>query len=93
MQIEWKMKSGDFLDIIEISRENGFIVIFDKTSDKMFEKYLTKVIRWNEIDSKETSFSFTEKPQEKYYISFDDFCLTLEFPLEEELFYFELKYV
>lgn len=69
------------------------IILFDLTANKMFEKYLTKVIRWNEVDSKETSFSFAEKPQEKYYISFDDFYLTLEFPSEEELFYFELKYV
>lgn len=93
MQIKWKMKSGDFLDIVEISRENGVRVIFDKTSDKMFEKYMTKINRYeyDVIVEENTLYNFINySPKTKYNATI--FKFVFEFDNEEEAFYYQLKY-
>ena len=90
MQIEWKMKSGDFLDIVEISVENGARLIFDKTTDKMFEKYVTKIDKYG-YDFVENIYNFIDCSRELKYRN-TIFKFVFEFPDQETAFYYQLKY-
>lgn len=91
MQIEWKMKSGDFLDIIEISLENNIRSIFDKTSDKMFEKYVTKFEKKNYDFVENMLYNFIDCSRELKYRN-TIFKFVFEFPDQETAFYYQLKY-